>query len=238
MRGLGRLGRSPAGRGEPLSGRTGLPGLLHGSAEPAREWAALGGCGRSAEASGLRACQGLSCCSAAPGKRPPRSHGRRLWGAQPAASGPPGAAGARTKGCSVAVSDGRPFVGAANLLAATSRLHSALPMGAQCHAGPEWTLPPRGPHSGRWEPLGTLSAASVDAERQRGGPVLISLEGLTGPCFHPGVGVRPDKPRPAPIGWPRGPGLRLRGTSCPACNCPVTLRLFQSEKLTYKEKHS
>lgn len=134
--GHGRLGSSPAGRGDPLSGRTGLPGRLHGSAEPAREWATLRGCGRSTEASGLRACQGLNCCCAAPGKRPPRSHGRRLWGAQPAASGPPGAAGARTKGCSVAVSDGRPFIGAANLLAATSRLHSALPMGAQCHTGP------------------------------------------------------------------------------------------------------
>ena len=101
---------------------------------------------------------------------------------------------------------------------------------------PEWTLPPRGPHSGRWEPLGALSAANVDPERQHGGPVLISLEGLTGPCFHPGVGVRPGKPRPAPVGWPRGPGLRPRGTLCPACNCPMTLRLFQSEKLTYKEK--
>ena len=129
----GILGSSPAGRGDPLSGQTGLPGSLHGSAEPTREWAALGDCGWSAEASGLRARQGLNCCCT---KRPLRSHGWRLWGAQPAASRPPGAAGARTKGCSVAVSDGRPFIGAANLLAATSRLHSALPMGAQCHAGP------------------------------------------------------------------------------------------------------
>lgn len=58
-----------------------------------------------------------------------------------------------------AVTDGRPFIAEANLLAATSRLHSALPTGRTMPRWPfEWTLPPTVPHSRRWEPLGTLSA--------------------------------------------------------------------------------
>ena len=52
-------------------------------------------------------------------------------------SGPPRGPGHRTKGRPVGVvSDGRPFIRAANLLAATSRLHSALPIGGQSQAGP------------------------------------------------------------------------------------------------------
>lgn len=53
---------------------------------------------------------------------------------------------------------------------------------------PEWTLPPRGPHSGRWEPLGALSAADVGAEKQCRGPGSVSPEGLEGPS-PPGAGA-------------------------------------------------